>query len=71
MKDLICGLAYMHEMWYLHRDLKTANLLYTNNGCLKICDFGMARRFGYPLGNYTNLVVTQWYRAPEVILFFV
>ena len=69
MKDLLEGLAYMHGQWFLHRDLKTANLLYTNDGLLKICDFGMARRYGRPLVAYTNLVVTPWYRAPEVFFF--
>lgn len=68
MKDLLTGLAFMHKKWYLHRDLKTANLLYTNDGYLKICDYGMARQYGMPLAPYTNLVVTPWYRAPELLL---
>ncbi|ETO27692.1 hypothetical protein RFI_09438 [Reticulomyxa filosa] len=44
MKQLLEGVAYLHKNWVIHRDLKTANLL-LNNGTLKICDFGMARRF--------------------------
>jgi len=68
MKDLLTGVAFMHKKWYLHRDLKTANLLYTNDGFLKICDYGMARQYGRPLAPYTNLVVTPWYRAPELLL---
>jgi len=68
MHDLLTGLNFMHKKWYLHRDLKTANLLYTNDGYLKICDYGMARQFGMPLAPYTNLVVTPWYRAPELLL---
>lgn len=35
---------------------------------LKICDFGLARRFGSPIRRYTNLVVTLWYRSPELLL---
>ena len=58
----------MHKRWIIHRDLKTSNLLYSNEGILKICDFGLARKFGHPLKPYTNLVVTLWYRAPELLL---
>nr|ADE76548.1 unknown [Picea sitchensis] len=49
-------------------DLKTSNLLLNNKGELKICDFGMARQYGSPLKTYTHLVVTLWYRAPELLL---
>jgi len=68
MKQLLQGLAYLHSRWYLHRDLKTSNLLYTNDGHVKICDFGMSRQYTEPLEAYTNLVVTPWYRAPELLL---
>ena len=39
-----------------------------NRGELKICDFGMARQYGSPLRPYTHMVVTLWYRAPELLL---
>lgn len=39
-----------------------------NRGQLKVADFGLARRFGDPLGDMTQLVVTLWYRAPELLL---
>ncbi len=68
MVQLLSGLDHMHKNWIFHRDLKTSNLLYSNDGILKICDFGLARKFGSPLRPYTNLVVTLWYRAPELLL---
>ncbi|KAJ2999523.1 hypothetical protein HDV02_002670 [Globomyces sp. JEL0801] len=37
-------------------------------GQIKVADFGLARRYGSPLGNMTQLVVTLWYRAPELLL---
>ncbi|KAF5746470.1 cyclin-dependent kinase G-2 isoform X2 [Tripterygium wilfordii] len=48
--------------------MKTSNLLLNNRGELKICDFGLARQYGSPLKPYTHLVVTLWYRAPELLL---
>ncbi|XP_024025720.1 cyclin-dependent kinase G-2 isoform X1 [Morus notabilis] len=66
--QLLEGIKYLHDNWVLHRDLKTSNLLLNNRGELKICDFGLARQYGSPLKPYTHLVVTLWYRAPELLL---
>ena len=66
--QLFCGMHYLHENWVLHRDLKTSNILYSNRGELKICDFGLARQYGSPLRPYTHNVVTLWYRAPELLM---
>ncbi|XP_059633565.1 cyclin-dependent kinase G-2-like isoform X2 [Cornus florida] len=68
MLQLLEGVKYLHDNWVLHRDLKTSNLLLNNRGELKICDFGLARQYGIPLKPYTHLVVTLWYRAPELLL---
>ncbi|KMT07530.1 hypothetical protein BVRB_6g151410 isoform C [Beta vulgaris subsp. vulgaris] len=68
MLQLLDGIKYLHDNWVLHRDLKTSNLLMNNQGELKICDFGLARQYGSPLKPYTHLVVTLWYRAPELLL---
>ncbi|GKV43466.1 hypothetical protein SLEP1_g50756 [Rubroshorea leprosula] len=68
MLQLLEGVKYLHDNWVLHRDLKTSNLLLNNRGELKICDFGLARQYGSPLKPYTSLVVTLWYRAPELLL---
>ncbi|KAK4123931.1 kinase-like protein [Parathielavia appendiculata] len=68
LQQLASGIAYLHDNWILHRDLKTSNLLLNNRGQLKIADFGMARYVGDPPPNLTQLVVTLWYRAPELLL---
>jgi cell division cycle 2-like protein len=67
--QLASGVSYLHDHWILHRDLKTSNLLLNNRGNLKIADFGMARYVGDPPpAKLTQLVVTLWYRAPELLL---
>ncbi|TGZ85297.1 Pkinase-domain-containing protein [Ascodesmis nigricans] len=77
--QLLEGTKYLHEMHILHRDMKAANLLIDNRGVLKIADFGLARIYDEPVPKpgcgggvakrqYTNCVVTRWYRPPELLL---
>ncbi|KAK6904775.1 hypothetical protein I203_105591 [Kwoniella mangroviensis CBS 8507] len=68
MSQLLSAVAHCHANWILHRDLKTSNLLMNNRGQIKVADFGLARKFGDPLGEMTQLVVTLWYRSPELLL---
>ncbi|KAL4883118.1 Serine/threonine-protein kinase bur1 [Aspergillus karnatakaensis] len=79
MKQLLEGLMYLHGNSILHRDMKAANLLISNEGILQIADFGLARPFDEPppqagkgggeaKRDYTTLVVTRWYRPPELLL---
>ncbi|PWN88282.1 Pkinase-domain-containing protein [Acaromyces ingoldii] len=67
--QLLSGLAYLHHRSILHRDLKGSNLLLNNAGVLKLADFGLARSYmKRKRGDYTNRVVTLWYRPPELLL---
>eukprot|EP00116_Pleurobrachia_bachei_P010668 sb/3470930/ len=58
--QLFTGLHYIHKNKILHRDMKTANILITRNGVLKLADFGLARAFSSTNRRYTNRVVTLW-----------
>ncbi|KAL3422906.1 hypothetical protein PVAG01_04653 [Phlyctema vagabunda] len=68
-KQLFEGLEYLHRRSVLHRDIKAANILVSNEGQLKIADFGLARFYQkrHRL-DYTNRVITIWYRSPELLL---
>ncbi|KAI4242886.1 MAG: hypothetical protein L6R40_003759 [Gallowayella cf. fulva] len=68
-KQLFDGLNYLHRRGVLHRDIKAANILISSTGLLKLADFGLARFYsksGHP--DYTNRVITIWYRSPELLL---
>lgn len=76
--QILHGMNYLHKNWIIHRDLKPSNILVTGadkppneRGCVKIADFGLARLFQSPLRPLTDVdavVVTIWYRAPELLL---
>ncbi|CAJ0959105.1 unnamed protein product, partial [Mesorhabditis belari] len=75
--QILEGIHYLHQNWILHRDLKPANILVmgegpgVQRGRVKIADMGFARVFHNPLKPLAELdpvVVTFWYRAPELLL---
>lgn len=69
--QILQGCEYLHTNWVMHRDLKPANIMVTNKGQVVIGDLGLARIFrepSVPLYNGDKVVVTIWYRAPELLL---
>ncbi|XP_034722884.1 serine/threonine-protein kinase NLK isoform X2 [Etheostoma cragini] len=67
--QILRGLKYLHSAGILHRDIKPGNLLVNSNCVLKICDFGLARVEELDESRHmTQEVVTQYYRAPEILM---
>ncbi|KFD56219.1 hypothetical protein M513_02997, partial [Trichuris suis] len=67
--QILRGVKYLHSANILHRDIKPGNLLVNSNCLLKICDFGLARIWDpSEQGHLTHEVVTQYYRAPELLM---
>jgi len=45
-RQVVRGLQYLHDMGYVHGDIKLENVLVDEMGICKIADFGMARKIG-------------------------
>ncbi len=65
----ICkGLEGIHQHGVLHRDLKPGNILITNDGLVKIADFGVAHEAGSRLTERNQKLGSIYYIAPEIWL---
>jgi len=65
MLQLLAALDYAHEQGVTHRDIKSANLLITSDGKLKITDFGIARLDTSHLTLVGTIIGTPASMAPE------
>lgn len=68
MKQIFEGMKYVHSKNVTHRDLKPENILLTEDGIIKICDFGSAKVLDDEGSLNTPYIVSRYYRAPELIL---
>ena len=66
ISQLASGVAYLHKHRIMHRDLKLSNLLLTEDGNLKIGDFGLAVLLEFPGEEHYTMCGTPNYIAPEV-----
>ncbi|KAE8686726.1 Mitogen-activated protein kinase kinase kinase 2 [Hibiscus syriacus] len=69
-KQLLLGLEYLHKNRIVHRDIKGANILVDNKGCIKLADFGASKKVVElaTINGAKSMKGTPYWMAPEVIL---
>src|ERR1700682_3926214 len=67
MEQLLDALEFAHDRGVVHRDIKPSNLIITNQGLLKVADFGIARVDTSNLTMVGMMIGTPPYMSPEQI----
>ena len=66
MVQLLSALKYLEEKRVIHRDIKSSNVYLTNDGNLKLGDFGIAKMLSCTSDVARTVVGTPYYMSPEV-----
>lgn len=67
MKETLEALKYLHDRKYIHRDIKSANIMINANGEVKLGDFGVSQTLKNTFQKCKTFTGTPYWMAPEVI----
>lgn len=67
IKGVLKGLEYLHHEGFIHRDIKAANIMLTEDANVKLGDFGVSGKLARASKRKT-IVGTPYWMAPEIVL---
>lgn len=67
LRQTLLALEHLHKHHVMHRDVKGHNILITENGTIKLVDFGVSAHLKNSVGRRNTSVGTPFWMAPEVI----
>ncbi|CAI8016918.1 Serine/threonine-protein kinase STY17 [Geodia barretti] len=65
-KQIAYGMAHLHKLGIAHRDLKSSNILFTDDMEVQICDFGVSRSMPNTTEKSKTAGTWRW-MAPEIV----
>lgn len=66
LREVLVGLAFIHNSSIIHRDIKAANVLVISSGHVRICDFGVSALLSTTSSKRTTFTGTPYWMAPEI-----
>ncbi|KAF7917287.1 hypothetical protein EAE99_009298 [Botrytis elliptica] len=66
LREVAEAIKWVHEAGIIHRDIKCANVLITEEGAVQLCDFGVAGTMETKVDKRSTVIGTPHWMAPEL-----